>query len=277
MEWGFQIVIPLGLKGPQTPTHLLNTQNQNTQPFAQAIINPAAQFIQPSLPSLSQNLTIKLDQDNYLLWKNQLLNVIIANGFEEYIDGSHPCPSKFLDLQRQQINPEYTLWQRINRLIMSWLYSSLTESKVAQIVSCNTAFEIWGSLERTYASTSRSRIIELRTELQNIRKDGLSADEYIFKLKSIVDKLASIGEPVTHNDQIIYLLHGLGPEYNSFADTINARTDQPNIEEIHSLLLSCDMRHQRQNSVGQLNFPQPNLGNLNAQAHVANYQAYKKS
>ena len=146
---------------PQTPTDLLNTQNQNTQPFTQAIINPAAQFIQPSLPSLSQNLTIKLDQDNYLLWKNQLLNVIIANGFEEYIDGSHPCPSKFLDLQRQQINPEYTFWQRINRLIMSWLDSSLTESKVAQIVSCNTAFEIWSSLERTYASTSRSRIIEL--------------------------------------------------------------------------------------------------------------------
>ena len=52
---------------PQTPTHLLNTQNQNTQPFAQAIINSAAQFIQPSLPSLSQNLTIKLEQDNYLL------------------------------------------------------------------------------------------------------------------------------------------------------------------------------------------------------------------
>ncbi|GMN67855.1 hypothetical protein TIFTF001_036919 [Ficus carica] len=158
----------------------------------------------------------------------------------------------------------------------SFLIFSINKS-IRSIVSYNTAFEIWSSLERTYASTRRFRIIELRTELQNIRKDGLSADEYIFKLNSIIDKLASIGEPITHNDQIIYLLHGLGLEYNSFADTINARTDQPNIEEIHCLLLSSDMRHQRQNSVDQLNFPQPNLVNLNAQAHVANYQAYKKS
>lgn len=159
---------------------------------------------------------------------------------------------------------------------MSWLYSSFTENRVAQIVSCNTAFEIWSSLERTYATTNHSRIIELRTELQNIKKDGLSADEYILKLRSVVDKLASIGEPVSHNDQNIYLLRGIWPQYNSFADIINARSGQPDIDEIHSLLLACDLRLQRQNSVEQLNLPQPFPNNLNPQANLSNFQPFKK-
>lgn len=43
-------------------------------------------------PSLTQPLSIKLDETNLLLWKNQLLNVIIANRLEDFIDPdlAHP-------------------------------------------------------------------------------------------------------------------------------------------------------------------------------------------
>lgn len=74
----------------------------------------------PTLASLNQPITVKLDQNNFVLWKNQLLNIIIGNGLEEYIDGSYPCPPKFIDPQNRVQNPEFTTWRRFNRNIMSW-------------------------------------------------------------------------------------------------------------------------------------------------------------
>ncbi|RVW29351.1 hypothetical protein CK203_115376 [Vitis vinifera] len=62
-----------------------------------------------SFPSMNQPLIVKLDNRNYLIWNNQLLNVIITNELDDFIDGSRHCPPRFLDLQQQIINPEFTL------------------------------------------------------------------------------------------------------------------------------------------------------------------------
>ena len=80
-----------------------------------------------SFPSMNQPLIVKLDNRNYLIWNNQLLNVIIANELDDFIDGSRHCPPQFLDLQQQIINPEYWVWQRYNRLSMSWAICILVQ------------------------------------------------------------------------------------------------------------------------------------------------------
>ena len=48
----------------------------------------------PQTKVLNQTLLIKLDRNNYILWKTQMENVIFANGFEDYIDGLKVCPPK---------------------------------------------------------------------------------------------------------------------------------------------------------------------------------------
>ena len=48
----------------------------------------------PQTQVLNQTLLIKLDRNNYILWKTQMENVIFANGFEDYIDGLKVCPPK---------------------------------------------------------------------------------------------------------------------------------------------------------------------------------------
>ncbi|KAJ9700302.1 hypothetical protein PVL29_005888 [Vitis rotundifolia] len=108
---------------------------------------------------------MKLDNGNYLIWKNQLLNVIIVNGLDDFIDGSRPCPPRFLDLQQQILNLEYSVWHRYNRLLMSWLYASLSEDIMTQIVGYSTAVEIWNALNQIYSASSMARVTGLRTKL----------------------------------------------------------------------------------------------------------------
>ena len=80
------------------------------------------------------------------------------------------------------------------------------------------------------------------TKLQTLRKDGLSVGEYIQKLKSICNSLATIGELVFEKDHLIYLFSGLDREYNPSVTSIQNRSNQPTIEQIHSLLSSYDFR-----------------------------------
>lgn len=69
-------------------------------------------------PSLSQPLSMKLDETNLLLWNNQLINVIIANGLEDFINPDQSNPPKYLDAARRQVNPKFVQWERLNRLVM---------------------------------------------------------------------------------------------------------------------------------------------------------------
>ena len=150
---------------------------------------------------------------------------------------------------------------------MSWLYTSLSEDIMAQIVGYSTAMEIRNALNQIYSTSSMARV----TKLQTLKKDGISIGEYIQKLKSICNSLAAIGEPVSKKDHLIYLFSGLDREYNPFVTSIQNRSDQPTIEQIHSLLLSYDFRLEQQNFVS-LNSAQVHMAHLNKKPYKSTPQ-----
>ena len=127
---------------PQTDTSL--TQNPSPTIITQTITYPQ------NHPSLPQPLIIKLDETNHLSWKNQILNVVIASGHEQFLEGTDPIPPKFINGDFQSPNPEFVQWERLNRLVMSWIYASLTPAMVGQIVEHQTAIAIWSTLNQVY-------------------------------------------------------------------------------------------------------------------------------
>ncbi|KAL5569233.1 hypothetical protein UlMin_025808 [Ulmus minor] len=153
-------------------------------------------------------------------------NMIFANGFEDFIEGSSVFPEKTIQATGLS-NPEFIAWQRQDRLILSWIYSSLTTEIMAQIIA---------------------RIMQLRLQLQTTRKNSMSMMEYTMKLKSFSDSLAAIGEPVSEQDQIMNLLGGLGADYNVVVISINVRDDKISIDTVHNMLLSFENRLEQQNS-----------------------------
>ncbi|RVW56403.1 Retrovirus-related Pol polyprotein from transposon RE1 [Vitis vinifera] len=167
-------------------TLTINPQNINPTP----IFSP--NITQANYPSLSQPLTIKLDETNLFLWKNQLLNVIIANGLEDFIEGETPIPAKFLDDAQLQVNPLFIQWERTNILVMSWIYYSLTPAMVGRIVEYKTAQEIWGALNRVYQSPSVTTVLRLNSQLQKIKKEGITISEYLAHIKEVFDKYSAM-------------------------------------------------------------------------------------
>ncbi|KAI4305001.1 hypothetical protein L6164_028393 [Bauhinia variegata] len=133
---------------------------------------------------LGQSLIVKLDQSNYLMRRNQILHVVIANGFKEILDGSKPYPEKNNEtiVGHLSLNPDYALWNRHNRLRQGHgVTTSIVENK--EVESWNV---------------------------------GLCSENH-----NICDYLRAIGENVTNDDQIMAILGGLGPKYNPIVASVS--------------------------------------------------------
>ncbi|KAK6116468.1 hypothetical protein DH2020_049761 [Rehmannia glutinosa] len=193
----------------------------------------------------SQLVTVKLTETNYLVWKQQIWAAIRGYGLEGYLTGGIPTPEEFItDTTKGQktVNPSFMLWNRQDQLLASWLLSSLSESILISTVGLSTSKEIWECLQTTFASQNQAKLMQYRLQLQTIRKGGLQMKEYLNKIKSCCDLLGSAGEPVSQRDQLMYILSGLGPEYNSVVVSATSRLEPWSLSELHALLLSFENR-----------------------------------
>ena len=101
--------------------------------------------------------------------------------------------------------------------------------------------------------------MQLRLEFQTTRKGSLTMMEYILKLKSLEDNLATIGEPLTDRDQILQLLGGLGVDYNSIVASLTVREDEMSLHSVPNILLTHEQRLGFQNLVAEDNIIFTNL------------------
>lgn len=78
---------------------------------------------------------VKLDQNNFIIWRTQVLTSIKGNGLEGFITGENKCPDPYL-VQGESVasssntrsgsrieNPAFSTWIRTNQLILSWMMS----------------------------------------------------------------------------------------------------------------------------------------------------------
>ena len=83
-----------------------STQSSDLQTTV-APVSSSSNEILPQTQVLNHTLPIKLDRNNYILWKTQMENLIFANGFKDYIDGLKVCSLKETSIG--VLNPEFIL------------------------------------------------------------------------------------------------------------------------------------------------------------------------
>ncbi|PON92317.1 hypothetical protein TorRG33x02_119460, partial [Trema orientale] len=148
--------------------------------------------------------------------------------------------------QLGNLNPEFTAWIRQDQILVSWLLGSITESILAQMVDCNNAAEVWGALERIFSSQSKAKIMQYKLWIQSLKKGGLSMREYLVKMKTYANILASVGHIVTEEDQILYILIGLSSDYYSLVVSVTSRVEPYRLQDVTALLLAHENRLEQQ-------------------------------
>ncbi|KAL5857377.1 hypothetical protein ACOSQ3_004835 [Xanthoceras sorbifolium] len=90
---------------------------------------------------------------------------------------------------------------------------------LGQVNKCRTALEVREILER-YAQHSMVRILQLKQQLQTIKKGSLSIIDYIMRIKVVGDALEIAGHVVTDSDLVLSVINDLEHEYNSVLQQI---------------------------------------------------------
>ncbi|KAL5823959.1 hypothetical protein ACOSQ4_021859 [Xanthoceras sorbifolium] len=235
----------------------LNTSATSLPPLTTATVPVSSTSAFTS--HLNFNLPIKLDRTNYLFWKAQVLPAIRAYNLEEYIFESKPAPNKYIVEQNAgtsevttRVSDEFLAWKKNDQLLVCRIISTISEQTISQVTSCTTAHEVWTTLEKLYSQQSKSRILQLRSQLQTTKKGAMNMTNYILKMKGIFDCLTAAGQFMTEQDLLLSILSGLGVEYDLVVIYLTARQDQINLSEAQFLLLTQEQRLEQLNAAASI-------------------------
>uniref|UniRef100_A0A2N9J0D9 Integrase catalytic domain-containing protein n=1 Tax=Fagus sylvatica TaxID=28930 RepID=A0A2N9J0D9_FAGSY len=191
------------------------------------------------LNNMSNLMSTKLDSSNFMIWKLQITAVLDAYSMLDHLDGSIPKPDQFLTAETgiQAVNPEFLVWSKKDKALLSLLYSTCSSSVLAMVVGKSSSQEVWNTLEERFTSTARSSVLNLKLELQSIKKSGNeSVSSYLQRIKSVRDKLSAVGVHSDQEELTHVILKGLPKEYAPFASAIRTRDTVLSLERLTVLL-----------------------------------------
>lgn len=121
------------------------------------------QLIQPT----SKIVTVKLEDGNFLTWKHQVLIAIRGYGLEDFIPGASDIPSQLLTNESdiRTNNPNFIAYQRQDRLLTSWLLSSISSDILPHFV-VHTAQDVWNVVNQLFAAQCTARFMNYKLQLQ---------------------------------------------------------------------------------------------------------------
>lgn len=82
----------------------------------------------------------------------------------------------------------------------------------------------------------------MKLQLQTIKEGALPISDYLQKTKAITDHLAASGHAVLDDKVLLYILGGLGLDYDALVTSITTRIEPTDLDELHGFLLSHELR-----------------------------------
>ena len=114
------------------------------------------------------------------------------------------------------MNPEFQTWKIKDKALLSLINSTLTPQVFSLMVGITTSREVWNTLEQRFTSTSRENILNLKLELQSLKKGSDSVNNFLQKIKIARDKLLAVGVVVDNEELICIVLRGLPKDFLTF-------------------------------------------------------------
>ena len=124
----------------------------------------SSQFI---AQTFSNPVSIKLDEENYLPWKQQAEATIEGFDLMKFITGED-IPRKYAFATYQEngvVTAEYRNWKKQDALVKSWLLASMNTPCTTIMIGCDFSYQIWKRLETFFASQFQAKVRQLKAKL----------------------------------------------------------------------------------------------------------------
>jgi hypothetical protein len=162
------------------------------------------------------------------LWQTQVLPEIYGAQLFSYLDGSQVAPEKEMKTRDKDgaemtvPNPDYARWVSHDQTVLGFLVRNMAKEVLTQMVGLRTSTAVWKAVMEMFSSQSQAQVVQLRTKLNQCRKEDKIGQVYLDEIKSLSDEMAAAGKPLDNLDVISYILAGLDDEYDGFVAAITA-------------------------------------------------------
>ncbi|KAL4386437.1 hypothetical protein GQ457_09G004620 [Hibiscus cannabinus] len=205
--------------------------------------------VRDSKPFTNKSISIRLDETNYLLWRQQVLFTIESLDLSSHIDGTSVLPPQYVLVNGEKVpNPHFASFKQQDSALCSWLLASISLSILPSLVSCRTAFEIWEKVQQVFSISSTTKIMNLHCSLKNLRKRDQGMREYLVQIQSVCDSLAACGNPLSETMHISAILSGLPSEYEPVVAVITSSQQPYKLDGVCGVLLDTEARLQETHS-----------------------------
>lgn len=116
------------------------------------------------------------------------------------LDGSTVQPPPVITVKKsdsteaQVENPNYVQWLAHDQQLLSYLLSSMTAEILVQISDLEHASDVWKAITEMFSSQSKSRVLQIKSQLSREKKGDQSASAYYTKMKGLADEMAAARE-----------------------------------------------------------------------------------
>lgn len=105
-------------------------------------------------------------------------------------------------------NPVYFHWLKRNNTVRATLLATLSTVIMMEVHDLLPAYDIWMTFRQRFLENSAAQEMNLREQLLYIRLQDRSMSAYLLELKSVADRLASIGRPLSSVELLSYTIRG---------------------------------------------------------------------
>ena len=85
----------------------------------------------------------------------------------------------------------------------------MTPEILGSMVGRHTSAAVWECLTSMFAAQNRAGVRQIHRQLATVKKRDLSAVGYFNKMKGFADAMAMVGNPISNNELIDYIVVGL--------------------------------------------------------------------
>jgi len=110
---------------------------------------------------------------------------------------------------------------------------------------------VWETLANQFQKKTWANKLELRRKLYSLRlKEGITIQKHIKEVTEIFNELSVIGDPVSDEDRVVYLLASLPESYDMIVTALEANDEVPKMEAVTERLLHEERKLKERTATG---------------------------
>ena len=174
---------------------------------------------------------VPLNGTNYSTWKIQCRMALMKDALWTIVDETEAAP----DGSDAAASAKF-IARRDRALAVIVL--SVAPSLLYLIGDPKSPVEVWKKLADQFQKKSWANKLELRRKLYSLRlKEGDSVQQHIKSMTETFESLSVIGDPVSDEDRVVYLLASLPESFSMLVTAFEANADVPKMEVVTERLL----------------------------------------